>query len=242
MTIPRILHLVWVGGPRPDWVCASHERWIQHVNSDPNGGGWQIRLHLDYPVPTSEAVDAGLRIGQKFGVIPSAQSDIIRSRAMFEEGGVYVDTDTMPIRQFDESLLAGGPWVGQPPEEVSAKSICTAGLGFPPRHRFFTEVLANAAANLSRRPPVTNGQFLAGPRAYAKVLPPFLELPLDDPELIRRPPVYALPQRSAELTRAVRGEGPVPLENLRQRYPSPLTAFIHASPGRAGQPGVPSYR
>jgi len=67
----------------------------------------------------------------------SNQSDVLRYVALQQFGGVYVDTDVMPLRSFDD-LLPLGPFAGK----RSSKSFEAAVIGSPARHPAVEALLA----------------------------------------------------------------------------------------------------
>lgn len=60
----------------------------------------------------------------------SGQSNVIRLVALYSMGGIYVDTDIMPIKSFDPLLQNVNPFIGQ----RSSKSFESAVIGSPKGH------------------------------------------------------------------------------------------------------------
>lgn len=93
---PRTLHYVWVGGDRkPPLLLARIERWREAL-PDYEVREWNDRsfdlLSVRY---VHQAYVAGA-----FAFV----SDFLRLHALFEEGGVYLDTDVEILRSFDPLL------------------------------------------------------------------------------------------------------------------------------------------
>ena len=94
--IPRIIHYVWLGGnPVPQPIQECIDSWKKHM---PN---YQYILwdenkisHLNYPF-INEAIRE-----KKWAFA----SDVIRLYALYEYGGIYLDTDVIVYRSFDPLL------------------------------------------------------------------------------------------------------------------------------------------
>ena len=66
----------------------------------------------------------------------AGRSDILRLLALHELGGIYVDTDMMPLKSF-EKLLGTKPFIGM----RSSKSFATGVIGCPPKHPAMRELI-----------------------------------------------------------------------------------------------------
>jgi len=64
-------------------------------------------------------------------------SDILRLLAIYQLGGIYVDTDVMPIKSFDPLTEYDRPFLAK----RSSKSFESAIIGSPPRHEAMLAVL-----------------------------------------------------------------------------------------------------
>jgi mannosyltransferase OCH1-like enzyme len=98
VTIPPILHQVWLGpDPLPDEFVAYRETWREQHPA------WEMRLW------TEESLPKDLRrveVYEKLRV-PAERSDILRLELLWREGGVYLDTDfecRRPLEPFIEGL------------------------------------------------------------------------------------------------------------------------------------------
>lgn len=93
--IPKIVHYVWVGGPKPDSVRKNIDNW-KHVLSDYsfkewNEENWDISKNLF----ANYFYDRG-----KFGFV----GDPIRVDVLKRFGGIYLDTDVEVYKPFDPLL------------------------------------------------------------------------------------------------------------------------------------------
>ena len=93
-TIPRILHLVWVGEPRElkPYVVENIARWKELMPH------WTIKLWTDddlaiFPTEVRRKLDETKHCAQK--------SDILRMFILKKYGGVYVDADIRPTACLD---------------------------------------------------------------------------------------------------------------------------------------------
>lgn len=97
--IPKIFHRIWIGdNPIPE----KHECWWQ---------AWQ-RLHPDFSFMTwteveFEAEEAFCYLHAKVREtnILAMKSDIMRIAILYQYGGIYIDTDMMPINRIPEAEL-----------------------------------------------------------------------------------------------------------------------------------------
>lgn len=106
--IPKIIHCCWFGGPKTKLARKCRASWERFAPE------WEIRefqLPSDLPKFTSDAVAA-----QKWAVV----SDWARMRALYDDGGVYLDYDVELIRPFEppagewvagEWTASGGVWM-----------------------------------------------------------------------------------------------------------------------------------
>jgi hypothetical protein len=83
--IPKILHFIWIGPPRPAWVDDNVARW-QMLNPD-----YDVRWH-DETVLLPEWTALYRRISDM-----CSRSDLLRLSALRRVGGWYFDCDFVPI-------------------------------------------------------------------------------------------------------------------------------------------------
>jgi len=101
--IPRLLHYVWIGG-RP--LNALGERclasWQRHLP------GWEIRRWDETNSPMDNPY---VRTMMERG-LPAFASDLIRLHALWEHGGLYLDTDVELLRNPEDLFPRGDLVVG----------------------------------------------------------------------------------------------------------------------------------
>lgn len=91
--IPKIAHFIWFGTP-PEWV---NNVIREFTDLHP---GWDVKLHTAIPASMPEAMRKRL--------LPCDQicqwADILAVWLLFNEGGIYLDTDAIAIRNFEPLL------------------------------------------------------------------------------------------------------------------------------------------
>lgn len=106
--VPKIIHCCWFGGPKTKFAQKCRASWERFAPD------WSIRdfeLPSELPTFVSEALKA-----KKWAVV----SDWARMRALYDEGGVYLDYDVELVRSFNppdgewvagEWTVSGGVWM-----------------------------------------------------------------------------------------------------------------------------------
>ena len=67
----------------------------------------------------------------------AGQSDILRLLALDQIGGIYIDTDMMPLKSFDHLTKLDQPFIGQ----RSSVSFATGVIGCPKGHKAINELI-----------------------------------------------------------------------------------------------------
>ena len=92
--IPKKIHLVWVGPPRPkkfDFLVQE----IKRINDDYEVIEWNDD-NIDFHLQNQELYDKCENLGSK--------SDILRFELLNRYGGIYIDYDFLQIKKFDDLL------------------------------------------------------------------------------------------------------------------------------------------
>ncbi len=127
--IPKKIHYVWVGGnEKPKDIRRCMATWKKHLSDyeiiEWNESNFDINSH---PF-TKSAYEA-----KKWAYV----SDYIRAYALYEHGGIYLDTDVLVLENFD-SLLNYRAFVGfENPEYPFTGSA----FGAEPKHPFINKIL-----------------------------------------------------------------------------------------------------
>ena len=93
--IPKIIHYCWFGNKKPKKVLKCIESWKSRLPDyefkEWNANNFDVN-QLSYTVAAYEA--------RKYAFV----SDVARVKALYEYGGIYLDTDVMVYKNFDEIL------------------------------------------------------------------------------------------------------------------------------------------
>lgn len=158
-----IIHQVWVGGPVPPGILRLYDAWDEELaGTDHRMVRW-FDEQVEADPRLSRLVD---RLTTKYPWMQyRGLSDFIRLAILREYGGVYVDSDSLPL---NINMLAvwdaESPWIGNEPHRVGKVTLNNAFFGFPRQHEFLTAALSYGFRRLSEG--VRNEHFVIGPRAW----------------------------------------------------------------------------
>lgn len=142
-SIPRSLHLIWIGPHEPPWACI--ETWrTELVHAYP---GWEVRLWRDRDLDELLLVnrDAYERTASLCG-----KADIARYEILHRFGGVYVDADSVWLGRPLEPLLAAAQRYGFFGALEGAPELMMCGFfGAVAGHPILAEVIAALPARLA---------------------------------------------------------------------------------------------
>jgi len=128
--IPKRFIRIWIGGKNQ--IPEQFEIWWKEFQE----------LHPDYEFLTLRNFDL-IPLPENLKPIVNeiktcaGVSDVARILALYHLGGIYVDTDIMPIKNFDPLLNDDRPFLAK----RSSKSFETAVIGSPAHHPAFKDVL-----------------------------------------------------------------------------------------------------
>lgn len=129
--IPKRFIRIWLG---PKEIPRLFEDWWQQ---------FQV-MHPDFAFITLKDIDVANLVPPELEAIwlhidtYAGRSDLLRYLALQKYGGIYVDTDIMPLRPFDELLLEGTPFAGK----RSKVSFESAVIGSPAKHPAWDKLFA----------------------------------------------------------------------------------------------------
>lgn len=130
-SIPKKIHYCWFGGaPLPELAQKCIASWKKYL-PDYEITEWnESNFDVDCCAYVREAYEAG-----KWAFV----SDYARFRILYENGGLYFDTDVEIVRPLDD-ILAAGPFMGL---ETADKPAVAPGLGLaaPAGMELFREIL-----------------------------------------------------------------------------------------------------
>jgi hypothetical protein len=124
--IPKIIHYCWFGGKeKPPIVRKCLQSWKKHL-SDYQFIEWnETNVDLQENMYAQEAYQA-----KKFAFV----SDYVRVKALYEYGGIYLDTDAEVFKSFDDLLHNESFW-GFEQENY----IATSTMGAAPKNKLIRE-------------------------------------------------------------------------------------------------------
>lgn len=133
--IPKIIHYCWFGGkPLPKSAIKCIESWKKFF-PDYEIKQWNESNFDIYETRYSaQAYQAG-----KYAFV----SDYARYKILFEEGGIYFDTDVEVIKSFDD-VLANGPFMGFEIDPGKGRDFAIApglGMGAEPFMDFYKKAI-----------------------------------------------------------------------------------------------------
>jgi Glycosyltransferase sugar-binding region containing DXD motif len=129
--IPKRLHYVWVGSKLPDKQRAFIETW-QRTNPDYELVEWN-EGNIDLKLPAIARAYAQRRW--------ATVADIARLIAVYEQGGIYLDTDFQVYRSLDNLLSHRCFFVFQY-EEHPTDWVCNGVFGAEARHPFIGKAIS----------------------------------------------------------------------------------------------------
>lgn len=127
--IPKIIHYVWVGGnPKPKNIQRCLKTWQKHLQ-DYQIIEWNEN---NFDIHENQYVEQAYK-AKKWAFV----SDYIRAKAVYELGGIYLDTDVLVLDDL-KSLLADRAFVGF----ENAANPFTAVFGAEKKHPLIKDMLA----------------------------------------------------------------------------------------------------
>ena len=132
--IPKRFIRIWLGPKEipelfQDW-------WKQFKDIHPDYEFITIDDNHNFKIP-----DYLLKIYNEVGSY-AGRSDVLRYIVLHQLGGVYVDTDVMPIKRFDHLLDSDKPFIAQ----RSSKSFEIAVIGSPAKHKALEDLFISLPA------------------------------------------------------------------------------------------------
>jgi mannosyltransferase OCH1-like enzyme len=147
--VPRILHQVWVGSPPPAWVLDNWAPWESLLSDDWMIYRWTDENMGEWPLSAMARKDCPH---------PAILSDYIRLEQLWKFGGIYLDSDTRPLRSLNPLTGSQRPaWISSTSESwlPMAKRHWTANnaaIGVPRHSPVVAEVWAEAAEAVHLKP------------------------------------------------------------------------------------------
>lgn len=120
--IPKIIHYVWVGGnPKPKNIQRCMKTWTRHLQ-DYQIIEWNEQ---NFDIHENKYVEQAYQ-AKKWAFV----SDYIRAKAVYEMGGIYMDTDVLVLDNLHD-LLGNRAFVGFENKENPFTAVFGAEKGHP---------------------------------------------------------------------------------------------------------------
>ena len=170
VTIPKILHHVWLGNQQ---MPQNLQRCIQTCYNIQQG--WKHMFWTDGNLPDMNYFKEEYDIDNNY----ARKSDLVRIMALYQYGGVYLDTDVECIKPID-NLLKGYKFIvateaGTPGKfEPNKEHINNAVIASTKLNKVLTELMVQIKANYKRidtegKHPLQYVANLAGPPVFNKM-------------------------------------------------------------------------
>lgn len=130
MAIPKIIHYCWFGNKElPELVTKCIDTWHKHL---PN---YEFRLWNEetFDINSSEWCKSAYE-HKKYAFV----ADYVRLLKLYEEGGVYLDTDEKLEKSLDPFVQNDTAFMGFEDGKVLSMGV----VGFPAKHHLLEELLA----------------------------------------------------------------------------------------------------
>ena len=150
--IPNIIHFIFGLKPQKEeflfiyylsvlsaYIINKPDRIYFYYHYEPNGKWWE-RLKEKIPVIIFEKVEIPTHIGEKEIKHFAHKADWIRMNKLYERGGIYMDIDTISVKDY-KSLLKNNTVLGY--EIKKDNLICNAVMMTVPQSPFFKLWLKN---------------------------------------------------------------------------------------------------
>lgn len=200
--VPPIMHMVWFGSPTPEHISRVWDTWEKELPR-----GWRLERWDDERIREDSLLMAVVKSFPE--LTPRGTADMLRLWIISTRGGVYMDSDALPMRDLD-SLANRPAWIGSSPTTDTNRVLINAFFGMPKQHPFLAHAYAMATHQYDRG--VRNDHYVAGPQTFRRA---HNSAPEPRPELDRG---FVL-IHTAQVKGMARGDRPIDTEALRQRIP-----------------------
>lgn len=221
VSTPKIIHQIWLGGPIP-------EKYMKWMKTWSTLSGWQYKLWTDkeatsYPLVNREAFEKANNYGEK--------SDIFRYEILYNEGGVYVDTDCMCINPafFEYAHDHFDFYIAFEPLNHRCLGLGNAVMGSIPKHPLVKQLIDNLKKNIDTLTKENKSTQNIIEISISKTGPLYIdsqvEIYLKQPHKtvdVFLPPTFFFPVSGLDCVRT---------QTQLKRFISPETASIHAWEG-----------
>lgn len=208
--IPKVVHQLWIGGGDSTRARAVARVWEKALPD------FEVRFWDDQALagtPLQKYVDLVEPVTDDYRL----KADLYRLAVVAYYGGIYADSDAIPLHSLDHLVGHRRGWVGSGPETEKSPTLINAHFGMPKGHPFLSLVMELALDALKRG--VTNPHWVAGPRQFRTAY-------TMAPSLIDTYWNFVTTVEGEDRA-MVRGNKPLDLDRLREKYPdSPILHVV----------------
>lgn len=218
--IPRVVHQIWAGGHPPVWVTGLWDRWDVYAQRN----GIEIRRWFDNDI----ARTVSGRVGFEHMLTPVKIADLLRLELMSLQGGLYMDSDTVPLQSLQPYFGDRPGWLahGQDWTKAGDPTVSNAMMGMPAGTQFMSQMFEHAVKAIDRG--VKNTFDIAGPSAYRRILTEEMGIEIAHQDTF---PAFRAKQKRAEEALG----RPLNDAELRAMYPAARVVHLSAESWVAGK-------
>jgi len=143
VSIPSVLHHIWVGSPLPNWARKNIEEWRR---LHPNWGGVIWTDENMPPLMNQKLYDKAPQIVGA-DAVGQFRADLARYEILYRQGGFYADVDTVPLRPIDDALEGHSEFA----VAEDAEWIGNTYLGAEPGCTIMLALIGNLSVHLSQK-------------------------------------------------------------------------------------------
>lgn len=165
-TIPAVVHQIWVGSEVPLWTAKMWDQWDTFAQDD----NLTMRRWTDDDLHRTMTA----RVWETYPHLPPVVvADLLRVELVHRHGGMYMDSDTVPLKSLSKWTGNRAGWLGQGTPDWDEKHQIwkpyynNATFGFPAGHPYLSAVWERAMGGLRRGLKTAFG--IAGPVCYRAV-------------------------------------------------------------------------
>jgi hypothetical protein len=161
--IPHKIHQVWVGPDTPPWSMLN--TWPE-INPD-----FEYKLWRESDIEALDLTNRALYDALIAEGLYSGAADVVRTEIVFQEGGVYVDADTIAMHPLaDAPFMDSGFWIVEEHRDPQPWLVSPAVLGAESRSKPLGAVIESLSTIPVPLPPWSATWVQTGPVRYTHVL------------------------------------------------------------------------
>jgi hypothetical protein len=183
IAIPRVFHRIWLGGPMPEEFVRFGETF-ERRHPD-----WEMRLWTEKNLPR---IHNRAEFDRSTSYIQKAQ--ILRYELLYQEGGVYIDTDFESLKSLDELLSSTRAFAASEDQRWISIGI----MGAVPKHPLFDAVVRELPRFVSGQPRARISA-QTGPVLFTRTVVARREQGLDRDFVVFHPKLF-YPREAAEIS------------------------------------------